>query len=133
VSTQSSLFAGLLGDEAHIAFDRAAAELRTGRPIVIESHEWGDRVAALDGVTPHVYDLFRGFGGGRLVISAERAKTLGLKSSIRSALPLQHAGSRGCARFRRNALPAGAADWEPGDEPPPRRSSFANMPCCCRP
>ena len=113
MSTQSTLFAGLLGDETHISFDRAAAELRAGRPVVVETQDSATLVAALDGVTPHVYGLFREFGG-RLVISTERAKTLGLKVDHPVALPLR--------RLDRDAaqdlaitphLPA-PADWEPG-------------------
>ncbi|MDB5393909.1 MAG: hypothetical protein JWM91_1415, partial [Rhodospirillales bacterium] len=34
MSTSSADFAGLLDSAVHIAFDRAAAELRSGRPIV---------------------------------------------------------------------------------------------------
>ena len=59
MSTPSTPFAGLLGDATEIAFERAAGELRTGRPIVIESEDGATLVAALDGVTPHIYDLFR--------------------------------------------------------------------------
>jgi GTP cyclohydrolase II len=114
VSTPSTLFAGLLGDDTTIAFERAAAELRAGRPIIVDSDDGSALVAALDGVTPHVYDLFRAFGGGRLVISAERAQTLGLKIAHSVALPL-----RGLDRETAQSLMVTPhlpmpTDWEPG-------------------
>ena len=39
VSVPSTPFAGLLGDATEIAFERAAGELRTGRPILIEGED----------------------------------------------------------------------------------------------
>jgi GTP cyclohydrolase II len=116
VSTQSSLFAGLLGDEAHIAFDRASAELRTGRPIVIETQDGATVFAALDGVTPNIYDLFRGFGGGRLVMSAERAKTLGLAVEHPVAIPLRRLDREEAQNLAVTPHLQPPTDWEPGSE-----------------
>jgi GTP cyclohydrolase II len=116
MSTSSTLFAGLLGDAAEIAFERAAAELRTGRPIVIEADDGATLAAALDGVTPRIYDLFREFGGARLVISAERARALGLKIDHSVALPLR--GLDRQAALHSAVAPGlpGPADWEPGSD-----------------
>lgn len=88
MSTPSTAFNILFGDLAHIAFDRAAAELRNGRPIVIESADGATIVAALDDVAPHLYSIFEGLTGGRLVVSAKRAKALGLQASGPVAFPL---------------------------------------------
>ncbi len=112
MSTQSSLFAGLAGDETHIAFDRAAAELRAGRPIVIEAQDSATLVAALDGVTPHVYGLFRAFGG-RLVISTERAKALGLKVEHPIALSLRRLDRDAAQNLAMTPHLPPPADWEP--------------------
>jgi GTP cyclohydrolase II len=114
VSTQSSLFAGLLGGEKHIAFDRAAAELRTGRPIVIETQDGATVFAALDGVTPNIYELFRGFGGGRLILSAERAKTLGLAVEHPVSLPLGRLDREEAQNVAVTPYLPAPADWEPG-------------------
>jgi GTP cyclohydrolase II len=116
VSTPSAPFAGLLGDATEIAFERAAGELRTGRPIVIESEDGATLVAALDGVTPHIYDLFREFGGARLVISAERAQTLGLKIDHSVALPLRSFDRQAAQNFAVVPYVATPADWEPGSD-----------------
>ena len=107
------LFAGLAGDETHIAFDRAAAELRAGRPLVVETQDSATLVAALDGVTPHVYGLFREFGG-RLVISTERAKTLGLKVDYPVALPLRRLDRDAAQQLAITPHLPTPADWEPG-------------------
>jgi len=107
------LFAGLAGDETHIAFDRAAAELRAGRPLVVETQDSATLVAALDGVTPHVYGLFREFGG-RLVISTERAKTLGLAVDHPIALPLRRLDRDAAQQLAITPHLPAPADWEPG-------------------
>jgi hypothetical protein len=65
VTTPSVDFAALLGMQANIAFDRAAAEFRSGRPIVIEAQGVATIVAALDGVSPNVYSTLRQFPDGQ--------------------------------------------------------------------
>jgi GTP cyclohydrolase II len=110
------LFAGLLGDGMHIAFDRAAAELRMGRPVVIETQYDATVVAALDGVTPHVYDLFREFGGGRLILSTERALVLGLQVERPVALPLRRLDRDAAQNLALAPHLQPPADWEPADE-----------------
>jgi GTP cyclohydrolase II len=116
VRTQSTLFAGLLGIDPQIAFERAAAELRTGRPVVIEAEDGATLVAALDGVTPTIYDLFREFGGARLVVSAERAESLGLKIAHSVALPLRGFDRQTAQHFAVAAGLPTPADWEPGSD-----------------
>ncbi len=116
MSISSTLFTRLLGDAAEIAFERAAAELRTGRPVVIEADDNTTLVAALDGVTPHIYDLFREFGGARLVISAERAQTLGLKIDHSVALPLRSLDRKSAQHLVVTPYLAAPVDWEPGSD-----------------
>ena len=88
MSTPSTAFNTLFGDRAHIAFDRTAAELRNGRPIVIECADGATIVAALDDVAPHLYSIFEGLIGSRLVVSAKRAKALGVQATGPVAFPL---------------------------------------------
>ncbi len=88
MSTPSTLFNNLFADEAHIAFDRAAAELRNARPIVIETDSGLTLVAALDGVAPHLYSIFQNLIGSRLVVSTKRAKALGIEAQHPVAFPL---------------------------------------------
>jgi GTP cyclohydrolase II len=116
MSTQSTLLTGLLGDAAEIGFERAAAELRTGRPVVIEGDDDATLVAALDGVTPRIYELFREFAGARLVISAARAQILNLKIDHSVALPLRGLDRQAAQHLTvAPGLPA-PADWEPGSD-----------------
>jgi GTP cyclohydrolase II len=116
VSTPSTPFDGLLGDASEIAFERAAAELRTGRPIVIVDEDGATLIAALDGVTPRIYDLFREFGGARLVISAERAQMVGLKIDHSVALPLRGLDRQAAQHFAVAPYLPAPADWEPGSD-----------------
>ncbi len=124
--------AGLLDSTVHIAFDRAAGELRTGRPIVIETDKGRTLVAALDGVAPHVYSTFSAFPGASLVLSAKRGQALGFN--------VEHPAFRSpvsTARRRNASPPPRISKRRPRGSrptrPPPRRWMSANMPCCCRP
>jgi GTP cyclohydrolase II len=109
-------FAGLLGDADQIAFERAAAELRTGRPIVIADEAGATLLAALDGITPHVYDLFQEYGGARLVISGERAQTIGLKIEHSVALPLRGLDRHTAQNIAVAPYMPAPTDWEPGSD-----------------
>ena len=115
MSTASNPLTSLLGDEAHIAVDRAAAELRTGRPIVIDSAEGTTLVAALDGVAPRIYSTFQDLTGSRLVLAPKRGRALGLRVDRPVALTLCTLDlAAGQALATTPYLPAPAA-WDAGN------------------
>lgn len=79
-------------DRAGLAVDRACAELRAGRPILIEGPGDGAGeaavVAALDAVPPATFALFAEAADGAIALSAPRARTLGLPSDGPVSIPL---------------------------------------------
>jgi GTP cyclohydrolase II len=116
VSTLSNTFNNLFGDRAHIAFDRAAAELRNGRPIVIEAADGATIVAALDDVAPHLYSIFKGLVGSRLVVSAKRATALGVQTTGPVAFPLNRLDCDTAQSLATTPYIAAPAESEPGSE-----------------
>ena len=78
MSEFSTLLGHVLSDDAHLAQDRAAAELRAGRPLLIEAAGIQTLTAALDGASPSLFQLFAGLGGS-LALTPQRARMMGLK------------------------------------------------------
>jgi GTP cyclohydrolase II len=97
----STPFEALFRDDAQLAVDRALAELRAGRPIVIEAPEGSSVVAALDAVAPSVLETFTrpGEGNRSLVLSLERAKVLGLKAGGPVAVSIEGLDNQAVARL----------------------------------
>ena len=85
----STLLESALIDDAHLAQARAAAELRAGRPLLIEAGGEATLVAALDGASPSLFSLFAGLEGGALVLTPERARMMGMAVDRAVALPLK--------------------------------------------
>ena len=85
----STLLGAVLSDDAHLAQDRAAAELRAGRPLLIEAGGGLTLTAALDGASPSLFSVFSGLNGGALVLTPQRARMMGLAVDCAVALPLQ--------------------------------------------
>ena len=77
-----------LSDDAHLAQDRAAAELRAGRPLLIESAGALTLTAALDGASPSLFAMFAALDGGVLALTPQRARMMGLAVDCEVALPL---------------------------------------------
>ncbi len=102
-------FAGLFGDEAELALDRALAELRAGRPILLEGAGGPALVAALDAVPPSVFAVLASSDGMDvgLALSQDRARSLGLPADGPVLVPV--AGLDREAIFRL----AGGPDLEP--------------------
>jgi GTP cyclohydrolase II len=115
VSTSSADFAGLLDSAVHIAFDRAAAELRGGRPIVIESEHSATIVAALDGVSPQVYSTFRAFPGASLVLSAKRGQALGFNVEHPAGFPLTLLDRKAAQRLATTPHIQAPGEWKQAD------------------
>jgi GTP cyclohydrolase II len=85
----STLLGAVLSDDAHLAQDRAAAELRAGRPLLIEAGGSKTLTAALDGASPSLFQLFSVLQYSALVVTPQRASMMGLKVDHGVALPLE--------------------------------------------
>jgi GTP cyclohydrolase II len=88
LSDFSTLLGKVLSDDAHLAQDRAAAELRAGRPLLIESAGRLTLTAALDGASPSLFAVFSGLDNGVLALTPQRARMMGLAVDYEIALPL---------------------------------------------
>lgn len=88
MSDFSTLLGSVLSDDAHLAQDRAAAELRAGRPLLIEAGGRLTLTAALDGASPSLFSVFSGLKDGALALTPQRARMMGLAVDHAAALPL---------------------------------------------
>jgi GTP cyclohydrolase II len=89
VSDFSTLLGQVLSDDLHLAQDRAAAELRAGRPLLIETAGRLTLTAALDGASPSLFAVFSGLADGVLALTPQRARMMGLAVDHGVALPLE--------------------------------------------
>ena len=89
MSNFSTLLGAVLSDDAHLAQDRAAAELRAGRPLLIEAGGAQTLTAALDGASPSLFQLFAWLADSALVVTPQRASMMGLNVDHGVALPLE--------------------------------------------
>lgn len=84
-----------LARSAAVRCERAVAELRAGRPIIVET-EGGESFAALalDAATPEVFDGFAQAADDRhvLYLTAPRARALGIETDEGIAVPLARIG-----------------------------------------
>ncbi len=110
-------FDSFFRDDGQLAVDRALAELRAGRPIVIETSQGPAVVAALDAVAPSVLDAFTRPCEGRrsLVLSLDRAKALGLSVGGPIAVPIEGLDNDAVYRLAAGVGAPAIADWEPAD------------------
>ncbi|GAB3064781.1 GTP cyclohydrolase II RibA [Stenotrophomonas tumulicola] len=103
----------LFGDPAAIRCERAVAELRAGRPVVIgDGHGQRTAVIALDSATARSFDAFAALSGDRhyLFLTETRARVLGVDAPSGVRLPL--------AGTAFDALPSLGYLREPGPMPP---------------
>ena len=84
----STLLGTVLSDDAHLAQDRAAAELRAGRPLLIETAGGVTLTAALDGASPSLFAVFAGLDNGVLALTPQRARMMGIAEDHAVALSL---------------------------------------------
>jgi GTP cyclohydrolase II len=115
VSEETSIFASALGEDAHVAFDRAAAEFRAGRPIVIENGGTARILAALDSVSPNVYATFRALPGAVLVLTAKRGQVLGFDVKRPAGFPLARLDRESAHRLATTPHIEAPADWVAAD------------------
>jgi len=88
VNDFSARLSKVLSDDAHLARDRAAAELRAGRPLLIETAGRLTLTAALDGASPSLFAVFSGLDNSVLALTPQRARMMGLAVDYEIALPL---------------------------------------------
>jgi GTP cyclohydrolase II len=88
VSDFSTLLGAVLSDDAHLAQDRAAAELRAGRPLLVEAEGEAVLTAALDGASPSLFQVFASLKDAALVVTGQRARMMGLHVDHGVAFPL---------------------------------------------
>lgn len=108
------------GPAAHIAVERALAEFRSGRPVVIDSRSGSAAVLPIDGMTDERLAAFRQLCAPaqlHVVVTASRARALGLEANgpLGLALP-EHATAAAlfslvadvCVKRPANTVSAGA-------------------------
>jgi len=94
------LLAKYIGHPERIAVERAIAELRAGRPVVLE--ETGERLllAAAENADPRLLELMAAAGRPlHLILPAERLRHLGIPARQAMALPLDGESPQALARL----------------------------------
>jgi GTP cyclohydrolase II len=84
IENTSVAVAAPFGPAAHIAVERALAEFRSGRPVIIDSHVGSIAVLPIDGTTDARLAAFRTLCAPaplHVVITASRAQALGLSAT----------------------------------------------------
>jgi GTP cyclohydrolase II len=118
--TASDPAIALFGHPAAVACERAVAELRSGRPVLV-SDAAGSRTAilALDGATPASYAGFSAAGNGdvALTLTPTRARLLGLAAPRGARIDLAGHGFDALARLGYLPVATPHADpWSRGTE-----------------
>lgn len=113
----SKPFESLFRDDSQLAVDRALAELRAGRPIVIEGPKGPTVVAALDAVAPSVLDAFSHLSDADrfLALSVDRAKVLGLSAKGPVTVPIGGLDNEAVYRLAMGVDALASANWLPAD------------------
>jgi GTP cyclohydrolase II len=107
---------GVFGHRGAVRAERAVAELRAGRPVVIQTSSGATAALALDAATPSVFRAFAtaAEGGHELFLTSHRARALGLDAPQGCLVPLQRLSHEGACRLaylsRQEAPPA----WRTG-------------------
>ena len=81
----------LLGDKDHIGIERGLAEFRAGRPVIVQADREATVALPVDGVDDERFAAFRALcrpAAPRLVVTARRARSLGINSTGPVALTL---------------------------------------------
>jgi GTP cyclohydrolase II len=112
--TDASTVLNALAAEPQVAIERAAGELRAGRPILIETPAGLTLVAALDGISPSVFAALRALGA-TLALSERRALALGLKGGHPISVPLS-GHSPESAQLLATGIRSELGAWQAGDD-----------------
>src|SRR5260221_9016975 len=107
----------MLGDRAQLAVDRAVMELRAGRPVGVDAPDGCSVVAALDGISPSLYDAFCNSAGmsAFLALSAPRAAALGLTAGGAVAIPVAGLSREAAGRLAAGRDVPKLTSWKPAD------------------
>jgi GTP cyclohydrolase II len=108
-------FTGLLQDEAQVAMDRALAELRAGRPILLESAQGSAMLTAVDALSAAALAALATHPAIALVLPKARARALGLAVECAVALPLAGLDHETVRRLAGGAESEAPASWSPAD------------------
>ena len=109
--------------------ERAVAELRFGRPVILENGKEKHAVLALDCAAPETYDAFGAASEDRhaLFVTAQRAHCLGISSSLGIAVPASTMSFDAAARLS-YALDAKApGEWREADPALSAAAELARM------
>jgi GTP cyclohydrolase II len=85
-------FTGLFQDEAQLAVDRALAELRAGRPILLEGAQSRAMLAAVDALSASAFAAIAGYPGIELELALSRARARAIGLAVDGAVSLPVAG-----------------------------------------
>ena len=83
MSAPDQMLGAFFGDAARIALDRAQAEMRSGRPIILDGGDERLAVITLDSTTPNGLDRIAALPGAALILSAETLRHRGPPVPIR--------------------------------------------------
>ena len=108
-------FTGLFQDEAQVALERALAELRAGRPILLESAQGRAVLAAVDALSIPAFAAIASFPGIELVLPKARARALGLAVEGAVALPLAGLDHETVCHLAAGAEAETPASWASAD------------------
>jgi GTP cyclohydrolase II len=111
------VFAGPFSDDTQLAVDRALAELRAGRPILVEGERGPLVAAAVDAAAPSLFDAVVAKGGGEiaLVLSRFRARALGLPANGPVSVPIAGLHRQAVYGLAGGADAKPPEDWSPAD------------------
>lgn len=108
----------LFGDPAAIRCERAASELRSGRPVIIKNSQGSARaVMALDSSTPLSYATFAQAAGQRhyLYLNPTRARIIGLEAAHGARIALDAIPYAQLAALAYLRDPHPPSQWQDGD------------------
>jgi GTP cyclohydrolase II len=115
VSDLSARLGTILNDDFHLAADRAVAELRAGRPLLLETQDRIWLAAALDGASPSLFEIFRGMEDAVLVLTPPRARIMGLAAERGAALSLKEMDFAAAAHLASGAPARVSQAWREAD------------------
>jgi GTP cyclohydrolase II len=108
-------FAGSFQDEAQVAMDRALAELRAGRPVLLESAQGRALLTAVDALSAAAFAAIATYHPIELVLPKARARALGLAVESAVALPLAGLDHATVRRLAGGVAAEAPASWSPAD------------------
>ena len=85
-------FTGLFQDEAQLAVERALAELRAGRPILLEGAQSRAMLAAIDALSASAFAAIAGYPGIELELALSRARARAIGLAVDGAVSLPVGG-----------------------------------------